>query len=273
MRPKKTCKKVCSATDEHMKHFQQAGIAAAKKAGDISLEQYLQHQQAYYKQVKGKKELFTIVDLACEQAIYNIIHHQFPTHNFYSEEGTKEDNNSLYTWIVDPLDSTKNYLHKSGAYSISIALAKRKDVILGIVYNPLTNELFSAMKGRGAYLNNKKLTIPKRSIAHQLIYVGGVPDNSPAFKAIIRQAGSITRSHSSAYDICSVATGEAQGFFKESKKGFGFPAACLIVSEAGGTVTDYEGNHFTIDSRKLIISDHQTHQAMQSIINNSRGVA
>ena len=247
-------------------NFKSTALKAIKKAGKHSL---INFQKVKHISYKKDKEIITNVDKECEEIIKKIIFENFPEHNYLGEETGKKENNSEFTWIVDSIDGTMNYARGIKLYGISIALAKGKKIILGVVYNPFTKELFFAEKGRGAYLNNKKIIVSQISnMEHALIYITAnnkIKNNVIKVMFNIKNIRIIT---STAYEICQIAAGKVEGCYKISKNCWGFSAACLIAQEAGAKVTNLDGSEWNINSRKLIIANPKIYNKLLNILQN-----
>ena len=134
-------------------------IGAAKAAGVVILKNYKTVGKVKF---KAPRSLVTKADILSEKTIIKTIRKKFPDHNFLTEESGAIKKNSKYTWIIDPIDGTTNFVAKIPEFAVSIALAKNDEILMGVVYNPCTNEMFFAEKGKGSYLNNKKLQVSKK---------------------------------------------------------------------------------------------------------------
>lgn len=243
--------------------FKKVAVEASKAAGKIHLEYFNKELKISTKETKYDR--LTIADIEAEKKIVSIIRKNFPEHNILAEEKKYKKTNSPYLWIVDPLDGTNNYSHALPIYSVSIAVVKNDDVILGCVFDPSRNELFFAEKGKGSTLNGKKITVSQSRNWNELIlitgfyYDRGLPmlrtlDNIRHFlqKGIL----GIRRLGSAALDLCYVACGRADGFWEFYLNPWDFAAGKLIVEEAGGRVTDKEGKKVEIKPSFIVASNN-----------------
>jgi myo-inositol-1(or 4)-monophosphatase len=239
--------------------YEEVATVAIKLAGEYCKNNFgLKHSVS----LKNNQEIVTKIDQKSEQIIKEKILQAFPTHSFLGEESSIESKQSPYTWIVDPLDGTINYTRNIPRFGISVALAKNSKVILGLVYNPLTKELFTANKDQGAFLNGSKLQVSSRTITDSFIYLTRKALMKKQFNLATNKLPLTTIITSTAYDICHIAAGKMDGAYKFTSHPWGFAAACLIVEEAGGKVTDIRGKPWNIHTTELVISNKKIHKAM-----------
>jgi myo-inositol-1(or 4)-monophosphatase len=220
-------------------------------------------------------DLLTQADLEAEKAITRMIKKEFPEHNIIAEENQYERTSSPYSWIIDPLDGTNNFVHGLPIFSISIALAKNKEVIIGVVFDPMRNELFKAVKGEGAYLNDKKITVSKNTFLKQsLLITGFYYDRAQAMKRTLDNIYhffsegiiGLRRLGSAALDLCYVASGRADGFWEFLLNSWDFTAGSLILREAGGMVTDFDGRPVHTDATSIVASNAHIHGQMLEVL-------
>lgn len=244
----------------------QTAINAAKEAAKISLEQFEKFKDVSY---KAGEEIVTDVDIKAERKIREILKKRFPEHNILAEEEGKESpTSSDYLWIIDPIDGTVNYSRGIKLYGISIALAKNKGVILGVVYNPITEELFTAEKEKGAFLNGQPIQVSgTEELSKSVVYTTELFKTKDIVNLLFDKIKNFRVTSSSAYETCLVACGRTDGFIKVTTHPWGFAAACLIVEEAGGKVTDFDGNKWNIDSTKLLITNGKLHSEIMNHLN------
>lgn len=242
-------------------------ILAAKEAASLSLKAFNGlHTETY----KTGKELVTEIDIASEQAIKTILKKHFPDHGFIGEEEGQEANKSEYTWIIDPIDGTVNYSRGIQMYGISIALARGEDVVLGVVYNPVSDELFSAEKGKGAQLNGAPIRVSNRTDLYQsVIYSTELFKTAVIVAPLFEKIKNFRITSSSAYETCLVACGRTEAFIKVTSHAWGFAAAGLIVEEAGGKVTNFDGTPWNINSTHILSSNGMLHEEIQKYLNVS----
>ncbi|MEO7444954.1 MAG: inositol monophosphatase family protein, partial [Ferruginibacter sp.] len=224
----------------------------AVQAGAAQLMHYFNGEFEIFNK-EGINNLVTEADHAAEKAIIEVIQHDFPDHFILSEETGEIATNSEYKWIIDPIDGTVNFSNGIPICCVSIALEKDGVIILGAVYNPVINEFFFAQKGFGASLNDKKIHVSRKTEVIKSCLVTGFPytylDNSngplQVFERFIRRGVPVRRLGSAAIDLCWVAAGRFDGFYEHKLQAWDSAAGFLIVEEAGGKVTDFEGNPFS----------------------------
>lgn len=224
---------------------------------------------------KGDIDLVTEADFEVERAILETIRRNFPQDTILSEEAGKQPEVSERTWIVDPLDGTTNFAHGFPFFAVSIALEVEKEIVLGVVYNPLMDEHFEAVKGRGAYLNKMPIQISKISnLEESLLATGFAYDihENPhevlqRFQKMIVRAQGIRRPGSAAIDLCYVAAGKLDGFWEEGLKPWDTAAGFLIVDEAGGKVTTMAGETYSPYRRTIVAANPFIHKTMIEILN------
>ncbi len=226
---------------------------------------------------KAKHNPVTQADKEAEEVIKNYITQKFPQDKFICEESCPEVNkidNSTRYWIIDPLDGTVNFTHKLPIFCISIGILQERKVIEAIVYNPITEVIYYAKRGYGAYKNDKKILVSKTKNLYNSLLVTGFPyytykNPKRVFKlfnkfAISSQA--IRRLGSAALDLCMVAEGIFDGFWEENLQVWDVAAGSLIVKEAGGKVTDYYGNNNYLFGKTIVASNKKIHYQMLEII-------
>ncbi|MEE1139348.1 MAG: inositol monophosphatase family protein [Acutalibacteraceae bacterium] len=217
-----------------------------KEAGKIILSAHNQESAVTAKE--GKKNFVTKYDVAVQDFLFNELGKSFPEAEFVGEEGENNIASKALRFIIDPIDGTTNFMQDFRCSCISVALCEGNEVIAGVVYNPYTDEIFSAEKGRGAYLNDNKITVSDRLLSNGLALFGTSPyhpENTDATFALLRKvfdfSRDIRRSGSAAYDICTVACGRCEVFFEKGLQPWDIAAGTLILKEAGGKALNYEG--------------------------------
>ena len=251
--------------------FKKTAIAAAQKTG-LLLKKNI--DKAHHIEFKGVIDIVTEMDKKAENLIIKIIKDAFPEHGILTEESSEQKTDSEYRWIIDPLDGTTNYSHGFPVFCVSIALEKRGEVILGVVYNPMLNELFTAEKGKGAYLNNKNIKVSNISDLSQSLLATGFPydvrtskqNNIVNFANFAVRVQAIRRAGSAALDMCYVACGRFDGFWELKLKPWDTAAAMLIIREAGGAVTDFSGKPFSMYSGETMASNGLIHDKMTRVL-------
>jgi myo-inositol-1(or 4)-monophosphatase len=225
---------------------------------------------------KGINNLVTEADHAAENAILAVIKKEFPDHYILSEEAGEIVQDSNYKWIIDPIDGTVNFAHSIPLCCVSIAIEHAGTVIMSAVYNPNLNELFFAEKGIGATLNDKKIRVSEKTSVINACLVTGFPytyldvPNGPLeiFEKFIRKGVPVRRLGSAAIDLCWVAAGRFDGFYEHKLEAWDSAAGYLIVEEAGGTVTDFDGNKFSPYQPHVLATNGKIHEEMLAVINN-----
>ena len=245
----------------------QCAIRAAQTAGAITLDKFGELSQ---NEIKGKdyKDFVTEVDKACEAVISSIITESFPDDSMLCEEGTVIKGASGRTWIVDPLDGTLNFIHSFPVFSISIALKDcNNELITAVVFQPVLQELFTAEKGRGEYLNGKKISISNRSEKESFLIATGIPFTEYHYidsyfgmlREIIHDTAGIRRAGSAAIDLAYTACGRFDGFWGYKLFPWDFAAGVLLVREAGGTVTNFTGEQDVFQKQSIIAGNSISH--------------
>lgn len=226
---------------------------------------------------EGLNNLVTEADFAAEKEIISVIKKQFPDHYILTEEAGKLVADSEYKWIVDPIDGTVNFANGIPICCVSIALEKNKEIIMGGVYNPFLKELFFAEKGNGAFLNDKEISVSTQSDLLKSCLVTGFPysyldqPNGPldVFEKLIRKGIPVRRLGSAAIDLCWVACGRFDGFYEHSLQPWDSAAGFLIVEEAGGKVTDFGGESFSVYNPQLLATNNKIHKALHALVNGA----
>ena len=251
--------------------FLRLAIAAAKEAGRIQMAHYGRTHQIEY---KGKIDPVTDVDKLCEGAIVTMISETFPNHDILSEETSFKEKGSSWRWIIDPIDGTTNYIHEYPCFCVSIGLEIDGDVQLGVVYHPLLNELFYARKGEGAFLNKNRISVSRRGELDGSFLCTGFPYDVRErsdfylqyFRAFITRSFALRRPGSAVLDLCYLAAGRFDGFWEMKLHPWDVAAASLMVTEAGGKITDFKGNPFSIYSEEILASNGLIHEAMLQVM-------
>ena len=221
-------------------------IETVKKAGEIILSAHNQETAVTAKE--GKKNFVTKYDVAVQEFLFKELGKAFPEAEFVGEEGENDFESNALRFIIDPIDGTTNFMQDYRCSCISVALCRENNVIAGVVYNPYTNEIFSAEKGKGAYLNCKKIKVSDRPLSDGLALFGTSPyhpENTDETFALLRKvfdfSRDIRRSGSAAYDICMIACGRCEVFFEKGLQPWDIAAGTLILKEAGGVALNYDG--------------------------------
>lgn len=227
---------------------------------------------------EGINNLVTEADHAAERAIIEVIRRQYPKHCILSEETGAIDQDSDYKWIIDPIDGTVNFAHGIPLNCVSIAVEHKGTIVLAAVYNPHLNEFYFAEKGKGAFLNDRPIRVSKETQAIRSCLVTGFPytyihmPNGPLeiFERFVRKGVPVRRLGSAAIDLCWVAAGRFDGFYEHKLEPWDSAAGFLIVEEAGGRVTDLEGNAFSVYQHRILATNGHIHDEMVEIIQNRK---
>lgn len=249
----------------------QIAIRAAYQAGRI-LHDYFGHLTDITK--KGDIDLVTAADLASEKAILEVIHATFPNHAILAEESGSTGMPSEYTWIIDPLDGTTNFVHGLPVFAVSIGLSYQEEMEIGVVFNPLSGELFCATRGHGATLNNRQISVSQANNLQESLLVTGFPydlhDRSNSliqrFHGCLLAAQGIRRLGSAALDLCYVACGRFDGFWEENLKPWDTAAGFLIMSEAGGQVSTFNNTPYRPGAETILATNGRIHAAMVGLL-------
>ncbi|MGC8579117.1 MAG: inositol monophosphatase family protein [bacterium] len=249
-------------------------IRAAKSAGKIINKRIDTYKSVSY---KGTVDLVTDVDRLSEECIINTITRSFPGHSILSEEIGGISKEGDYKWIIDPLDGTTNFFHSYPFVSVSIAVEHKGALIIGVVYDPIRKELFYAVKGKGAFLNNKRIHVSNVKTIEQSLLATGFPydirtskeNNLDNWVKFIKKAQAIRRDGSAALDLCYVACARFDGFWEIKLKPWDVASGTLIVQEAGGSVTNFKGEPYSIYTDKIVASNSHIHSILVDVLNSS----
>lgn len=242
------------------------------KAGDITLKYYRKLQGFDY---KGDVDLVTIADKESEDFITGSIYNSFPQHSIIAEEeGEVGNRNSEFTWYIDPLDGTTNFAHGHPIYAISIALSYKNEIKMGVVYLPVLNWIYRAVKDQGACLNGESIYVSKINTIDNSLIATGYPynrrtssdDNIEETKVMIKNAQGLRRCGAASVDLCLVADGTYDGYWEKRMKPWDIAAGIIIVQEAGGMVTDEKGGKIELDGRTVVASNGKIHQQLIELL-------
>ena len=247
-------------------------LNATDEAGKIILQYFNGAFKIDHKD--GINNLVTEVDKLAESRIIDIIRASFPSHTIISEEVGELIQRSDYQWIIDPIDGTVNFAHGIPICCVSIGVLYKNELILGAVFNPMMNELFFAEKGKGATLNGQPIKVSANDNFRTAFLVTGFPYNWPdgpehpikVFERLVLEGLPVRRLGSAAIDLCWVACGRFDGFWEYNLSAWDVAAGYLIVQEAGGKVTDFEGAHCTVFDKQTLATNGLIHQQMLDVI-------
>jgi myo-inositol-1(or 4)-monophosphatase len=247
-------------------------VKAARRAGSIIMRAS-DNLDALTIQHKSLNDLVSEVDRAAEDAIIDILHTAYPDHAILAEE-TGASGDSEFVWIIDPLDGTTNFLHGFPVYCVSIALSHRGVLSHGVIYDPVRNDLFTASRGRGAFLNDRRLRVSKRERLIDGLIGTGFPfrmfDHADPYVGMMRdfmqKTAGIRRPGAAALDLANVAAGRLDGFWEIGLHPWDMAAGVLMVLEAGGLVGDLEGNTGYLESGRIVAGSPRIFGQMISVI-------
>jgi myo-inositol-1(or 4)-monophosphatase len=239
----------------------------AREAGALLMGYFKRRVAIEY---KGDVDLVTEADRASERLIVERLQARWPEHGIVGEEGTRSEADAQYHWYVDPLDGTTNFAHGYPAFCISIALARRDGQLeVGLLYDPTRDEMFVAERGKGAALNGEPLQVSKTKTLSESLLGTGFPShkrhknpNIHFYYQLTLRSHGVRRAGSAALDLANVASGRYDGFWEFNLNPWDTAAGVLLVQEAGGTVTRFDGSHFRLDSREVLASNSLIHQEL-----------
>lgn len=249
------------------KSYKKIAIEAALKSGKFINDSLGRIKDISY---KGVRNIVTDVDKKAEKIIVGRIFSAFPDHSVLSEEMGEKDKSSSFKWLIDPLDGTTNFAHAFPFFCVSIALEENGEVILGVVYEPVRKELFYAEKGRGAYLNNKKISVSGTKKLIDAFLATGFSyrlhearhNNVDYFSRLLMRSMAVRRAGSAALDFCYVACGRFDGYWELDLNPWDCAAGALIVKEAGGAVTKLDGSGYSHYDKEVLATNGVIHKKM-----------
>ncbi|MFH0731965.1 MAG: inositol monophosphatase [Candidatus Omnitrophota bacterium] len=249
----------------------QIAVKAAKTVGKILLDNFKKPLKI---KAKGDRDFVTQIDVKAENAVVKLVKEHFPKDSILSEENLYLRPEAEYEWIIDPLDGTHNYIHSIGIFGTSIAFAVNKQVQAGVIYMPLTDELYVCQKGKGSYKNGNKIQVSKRKLREStLIFDSSIRrDKNIMLKGLGRLADEVFNVRmfgSSARHLAYVAEGTAEIDVEYFDKVWDFAAGLLLVEEAGGISSDLEGKPWNTDTKRYIASNKEIHKDIVRILNQS----
>lgn len=251
-------------SDERMR-LKATAEKAAQTAGGILRGNFGKKKEIGY---KSRIDVVTNVDIESERAIIDIITADWPEHDIITEESDRKESGSDFRWIIDPLDGTVNYAHDYPFVSVSIACEVRGEIEVGIVYDPIREEHFSAVRGEGAFMNGNPVAVSGVAVLEKSLLATGFPydvrenpyNNMDHFAHMIKQAQAVRRDGSAALNVCYTAMGRFDGYWELSINAWDIAAGTLILREAGGTVTGIDGGPYSIFDRRIVASNGRIHE-------------
>ncbi len=248
-------------------------VAAARRAGDLMVRQ-LNRLDSLSVDLKGRNEFVTQVDRAAEQVIIEYIHKHFPDHAILAEESGAQGA-SDHQWIIDPLDGTTNFIHGFPVFAVSIGLAVKGRLEHGVVYDPLRQEIFAASRGQGAQLDERRIRVSRCTQLERALIGTGFPYRSDTsatdrylamLKAVIETTSGVRRPGAAALDLCYVAAGRLDGFWELGLQPWDMAAGSLIIREAGGRVSDFDGGDSYLQSGSIIAGNPKIYAALSKLL-------
>lgn len=244
--------------------------SAIEKSAQIVMDAYNLPKITEY---KGKTNLVTKTDRQSENIIISEIHKAFPKHGIIAEESERINAESEYQWIIDPLDGTTNFVHGYPSFGISIGILQNSEPICGIIKELPVNKTYSAIKGKGAFCDGKRIQVSSVNSLEQSLLVTGFgyehdekwSANMKLFKQFTDVTQGVRRLGAAAIDLCHVASGKVDGFWEFDLKPWDTAAGILIVQEAGGTITKMDGSEYSINQQQLLATNGKIHDQMLKI--------
>jgi myo-inositol-1(or 4)-monophosphatase len=258
-----------------VENVEMVGLEIAVRAGEIAREAgallrgfYEQGVEAEY---KGDVDLVTVADRTSEKLIRERLEQAFPGHGIYGEEGTRDRLDGEYRWYVDPLDGTTNFAHGFPAFCVVLGLEHRPagtkpeedgQMVAGVIYDPLRDDMFLTERGKGAWRNGKRIAVSKVKTLQASLTATGFPSkkrhenpNIHFYQEVTLRSHGVRRAGSAALDLAYVSCGRLEGFWEFGLNPWDTSAGYLMVEEAGGTVTHFDGSKFTLDSREVLATN------------------
>jgi myo-inositol-1(or 4)-monophosphatase len=263
----------------------QVDLAFAASAGAIAMEAGALVRGFYESGVeteyKGEADLVTEADRASERLIVERLRARFPSHGVYGEEGTRGQMESEYRWYIDPVDGTTNFAHRYPVFCVSMGLEYRPpslsadeegQIVAGVIYDPTRDELFMAEKGKGAYLNGRRIHVSRTETVSESLLATGFPSrkrhqnpNIYFYQEITMRSHGVRRAGSAALDLAYTACGRFDGYWEFNLNPWDTSAGFLMVTEAGGMLTYFDGSPFQLASREILASNGHVHRELLQI--------
>jgi len=252
-----------------MPDYLSAAVEIAREAGTLLRELATSPLEINYKR---PSDLVTQADRRSEELIVSRLRQRFPDHAIVAEEGGNHRSASDFCWYVDPLDGTTNYAHRFPVYCVTIGLAYRNEVVAGVVYDPTPNDFYTVERGAGAFKNGERLRVSRTETLRECLVGTGFPPfannhdlNIQFYFRFTELTHGIRRAGSAALDLCSVATGRFDGFWELKLNPWDKAAGTLLVTEAGGRVSDVQGNPFNLLGDDVFVSNGLVHDQMLEV--------
>jgi myo-inositol-1(or 4)-monophosphatase len=247
-----------------MPSYLQTSVEIAREAGAL-LSKYFERRVTF--ELKGEHDLVTEADRASEQLVIERLSAHFPSHSIVAEEGGGHTGSSEYCWYVDPLDGTTNFAHGFPMYNITMALEQSGELIAGVIFDPEHNEMFTAERGSGAYLNNRRIRVSKVNRLENTLVATGFPSkkrhenvNIHFYYQLAMLTHGVRRAGSAALDLAYVASGRLDGFWEFGLNSWDMAAGILLIAEAGGKCSDMKGGPVSLRGPHLLADNGLVHQ-------------
>ena len=252
-----------------MESYLSTAVEIAREAGALLAQMFKRPQEISYKR---PSDLVTEADRRSEALIIERLRSRFPKHSVVAEEGGGQETSSDYRWYVDPLDGTTNFAHGFPVFCVTLGLTCRGEVVAGVAYDPTRDELFTVERGAGAYLNNQRMHVSKHAHLSECLVATGFPPfaqdhefNIQFYHRFTRLSHGVRRAGSAALDLSYVAAGRFDGFWEMKLHPWDKAAGSLMVTEAGGKVTNLAGGPFDLMADEIFASNSLVHEQMASI--------
>lgn len=251
--------------------FTRVALKAAEKGAEALVRHYSRKLKVDF---KGAIDPVTDADRASQDAVLSTLKKAFPGHNYLSEEDTAPVLRGEYCWIIDPLDGTVNFIHRLPVFSVSIGLMHNGRIVSGVVLAPLLKETFVAEKGAGAFFNGTRISVSKEKRLVRSLVVTGFPyyiHSQPGramdkLGRVVTQVQGVRRIGSAALDLAYVAAGRFEAFWEEGLKPWDAAAGALLVTEAGGKITDFQNGRDYLFGKSLLASNGRIHKNMLALV-------
>jgi len=249
-------------------------VKACRKASKVLIRDFGEIENLQVSQ-KGPGDFVTVSDKKVEKIIIEELQKARPTYSILSEEIGNIKNDESFQWIIDPIDGTANFLHGIPHFAISIGLEQNKEIVCGIIYDPIKDEMFAAEKGNGAYLNNQRIRVSARKKLNECIIFTGGPKHDSKDKDLVleeyRNFSSkilipIRKMGSASLDMAYVAAGRCDGFWQRNLNYWDVAAGIIIVKEAGGFVTDFKGNNDYLKNKTILVTNSRINKEMTEVL-------
>lgn len=248
-------------------------LNAARQAGELIIR-YMEQVDRLKITAKNSNEYFSEVDIKAEQAIINAIHKAYPEHGILAEESGVKEGHEDYTWIIDPLDGTSNYLRSFPFFCVSIALKIKNRIEHAVICDPLRHEYFTASRGRGARLNDRRIRVSKKTQLNASLLGTGVPFRDfnlaqrylPTYEALMGKCAGVRRTGSAALDLAYVASGRLDGFWEPGLRPWDIAAGSLLICEAGGLISDAQGGDNFLQNGNVVAGTPKVFKALLQTI-------